>query len=364
MDLAKAFDSVNHNILLKKLEKYGVRGVSLQLIDSYLKNRHQCTIVNHVKSNWQITKCGVPQGSTLGPLLFLIYINDLPTNTKMNVQLFADDAILTLSRRTPIKLQNDVNKELNEIDIWMKLNKLSINYNKTNYMIITKKKINHKFTIGFGQNFIIQKSHVKYLGIILDEKLTFKEHDQHLFKKLCTGSWALTHLKHYVNTETLLKIYYSLIYSHLQYCISCWGGASANTLKPIIQIQKRTTRLVTENAYRAPTNPLFKQLKTLKLKDIYKLSVAKLMNKMHNGELFGCERLDNLTQVHHYGTRLASNLNYFPQSIRTNLGKRLFSYVGPLTWQEVPSGMKSASAQVFKKKFKKYLIDKYHEEET
>ena len=139
LDLAKAFDTVNHQILLKKLSKYGIRGKPLKLFKSYLLNRKQSTVVNNVKSEWCTVKCGVPQGSTLGPLLFLIYINDLHQATKLNVKLFADDAVLSLSNKIPNSLQFDINLELLKVENWMRINKLTINYKKTNYMILTKK---------------------------------------------------------------------------------------------------------------------------------------------------------------------------------------------------------------------------------
>ena len=139
LDLAKAFDTVNHQILLKKLSKYGIRVEPLKLFKSYLLNRKQCTVVNNVKSEWHTVKCRVSQGSTLGPLLFLMYINDLHQATKLNVKLFADDTVLSLSNKSPNSLQFDINSELLKVENWMRINKLTINYKKTNYMIPTKK---------------------------------------------------------------------------------------------------------------------------------------------------------------------------------------------------------------------------------
>ena len=139
LDLARAFDTVNYQILLQKLSKYGIHGEPLKLFKSYHLNRKQCTVVNNVKSEWHIVKCRVPQGSTLGSLLFLIYINDLHQATKLNVKLFADDAVLSLSNKSSKSLEFDINSELVKVENWMRINKLTINYKKTNYMILTKK---------------------------------------------------------------------------------------------------------------------------------------------------------------------------------------------------------------------------------
>ena len=153
IDLSKAFDTLDHEILFKKLQTYGFRGLPLQLIQSYLTYRYQYTFVNSTKSNLNIVKCGVPQGSTFGPLLFLIYVNNLPNVSNFTTKLFADDTMLTMSNSCMRTSQHDVNKELTKIDEWMRLNKLSLNYSKTKYIVITNKTssedlINCKITIG------------------------------------------------------------------------------------------------------------------------------------------------------------------------------------------------------------------------
>ena len=202
------------------MEKYGIRGLPLQLLKSYLNNRLQFTVVNNTKSKFNHVTCGVPQGSTLGPLLFLLYINDMPLVSNFNTKLFADDTVLILTNSCPKLLNKNVNSELVKIDERLKLNKSSLNTNKTKFMVLTKQRSAWHFDIRIGKTNIEQVNEIKYLGVIFNDKLSWKSHIQHVCPKLSNGSWALLKLRNYVDTTTLKTVYYALIYSYLQYCVS------------------------------------------------------------------------------------------------------------------------------------------------
>ena len=165
---------------------------------------------------------------------------------------------------------------------WMRINKLSINYSKSEFMIITKKQFKHKFEVVIEDNKIKQKSFVKYLGILIDDKLNWKHQVKQICSKIARGSWTLYHIRNYVDKQTMKMVYYSLVYSHLQYCINSWGSASEATLHPLKIIQKRSIRIITGSKYRAHAEPLFHQLQCLKLNDIYQLEMAKLMYRINN----------------------------------------------------------------------------------
>ena len=167
LDLSKAFDTVDHSVLLWKLEHYyGIRGLPLQLFENYLQRREQYTVVNKCRSQTQQINCGLPQGSILSPLLFSLYVNDLPKISNFNTTLFADDTCLILANKNIDILEKMVDQEINKVDSWMRHNKLSLNYSKTVYMIFNSdKKQSSPFTVQIGSHLINRVNSTKYLGM-------------------------------------------------------------------------------------------------------------------------------------------------------------------------------------------------------
>ena len=269
VDLQKAFDTVNHDILISKLDHYGVRGTANNWFSSYLKNRSQFVSILGYDSNTKPIIHGVPQGSVLGPLLFLIYINDLHmaiTNSK--VFHFADDTNLLNISDSPKKLQKSVNADLKILYNWLLANKISLNCDKTEIIFFHKqgeKPPNLK--IKMNGHVIIPSKYIKYLGIYLDETLNGRFHCQDLTKKLKRANGMLCKARHYINLEDLITLYYAIFSSHLIYGCQIWGQHINTFNKKVFKLQNRALRIISFSNFHADSNPLYKNLRIIKLND-------------------------------------------------------------------------------------------------
>ena len=218
LDLKKAFDSVNHPILLKKLYHYGFRGPVFNLLQSYLSNRTICTMIERKTFKLCSVNYGDPPGSVLVPLLFLLYVNDLPYVSKFEVTLFADDTNLHLSHNNIKSLQIQTANEVDKIKNWINANKLTINYKKSCFMLVgNKQAAESDFNLCINHIKIEQSDHVQYLGVHFDSKLSWKIHIEKLTCKLSKVCGMIYKLRHYVPLSTLKLLYYAMFHSHLQY---------------------------------------------------------------------------------------------------------------------------------------------------
>ena len=209
IDLTKAFDTVNHNILLKKLSLYGIRGLPLKLLDSYLQNRTQTVIINNVPSSKKIVNVGVPQGSILGPLLFLLYINNLSQiSDSSRSLLFADDTTICFRGPNMVNLVSLVNSELEKLVGWANANRLTINLNKTFYMVFSNLSISSSPTILMNHTVITQQRSGKFLGVIVDDRLSFREHISYKGGKISKSlGKPILNLKSFIPRAEIRKVF-------------------------------------------------------------------------------------------------------------------------------------------------------------
>ena len=211
LDIQKAFDSVSHQKLLKKLEYYGIRGVANSLICSYLRNRKQYVSIYNKRSSEKLVEYGIPQGSILGPLLFLIYVNDLPSAMQTVPRFFADDTALLTTENNIDNLQHLTNSKLSRVSNWMLANNLEVNKAKTVALLVfpQTRKSTTFLTLNFDNQIVQPSESAKYLGIFVDEQLSFKPHIIFLEKKIARSVGVLASSMQYVNNFELFSRTYS-----------------------------------------------------------------------------------------------------------------------------------------------------------
>ena len=265
VDFQKAFDTVNHNILLKKLETYGFRGVINDWFRSYLTDRKQKVVINGFESSCKTMYHGVPQGSVLGPILFLIYINDLHKCIKYcTTYHFADDTNLLNISKDYKSLQNKVNKDLKSLHKWLTANKISLNDGKTELIYFRKSGPAPTLNIKLHGQRLVPCTSVKYLGVYLDEFLNGEAHCHELVKKLNRGNGMLAKARHYVPHLELKNIYHAIFSSHLMYGAQVWSTKLLSVNEKVSRLQKSAMRIMTFSDFKAHSEPLFKDLSILK----------------------------------------------------------------------------------------------------
>ena len=286
IDFSKAFDTINHNILLSKLSHYGITGTANKLMANYLHNRKQFVNYNDTESDMLDITAGVPQGSILGPLLFIIYINDITFSSKLFTFInYADDTTLisTTDRFAPFSSINElefkISNELNLISDWVKVNQLAINPDKTKFMIFHKpqKKVNY-FSLTLEGKSIERVDSFNSLGLIINKQLTWKTHTENISKKIATATGIINKIKLIIPKNILITLYNTLILPHLNYCILAWGHKPGR----LITMQKKIIRIISFSNYNAHTEPLFKIFSILKLDDMYKHNILKFYYKLIN----------------------------------------------------------------------------------
>ena len=276
LDFSKAFDCIDHKLLLSKLCKYGFRGVSNDWFNSYLSDRKQFVYINETDSDLKSVTHGVPQGSILGPILFLIFINDFPDSTDFfKFTLFADDSSLLckFDHSNASLIHTTISSNLMKVFKWLTENKIKVNVDKCKFIIFS---YGRKLTLPplvLGDGVIMETDSYKFLGLILDKKLNFKNHLVMLKSKISKTVGLLFKLNKFLPENILKSLYQTLVQPYLTYGIEAWFSAPNFLTDKIFILQKKSIRAILNLHFNCHTNQYFKDLNLLKLSDLYKVNL-------------------------------------------------------------------------------------------
>ncbi len=326
IDLSKAFDTLDHGILLSKLEFYGIHGSELALFSNYLSGRIQYVEYNGATSRSRSVSLGVPQGSILGPLLFLIYINDLPSSTAIfDVLMYADDTTLFCNLNHTVG-EAEINMELNNIYTWLLSNKLSLNVKKTKFMVFHHhRKIVEYPSLNINNKAIERVEEFNFLGVIISQDLKWRKHVEHICIKISKVVGIMYRLKHIFPKSILLVLYNTLILPHFHYCLLAWGSKIVDGHR-IHLIQKKAIRIISNSHYIAHTEPICKTLNLLKVTDLFRCCLWKFYYKLMNREVpsYFISMLPELPRIcEHYNIRRPT---FHLPKIRHGFAEQLLQY--------------------------------------
>ena len=286
IDLKKAFDTVNHDLLVKKLFFYGITGTANAWLNNYLTNKNQYVIADDHSSGMRLITCGVPQGSVLGPVLFLLYINDIcNVSNLLKFVLFADDTNIFCSSTSLHDLQDTINRELDKLFVWFSVNRLSLNLGKTNYMLFRSRPPDNELALEINNVVLPRVAATKFLGIIIDDKLSWKPHIQSVKSKLSSVLSIMYKASKLINTTGMYTLYCSLFHPYLSYCNEIWGNTYTSNVKCLFTLQKKAIRLICNADRLAHTNAMFKDMSILKLSEFVKYKTAIVMFNIFHGTL-------------------------------------------------------------------------------
>ena len=364
IDLKKAFDTVDHRVLIAKLEHYGVRGTALKLLESYLADRTQYVQYDGFESEKGPLSCGVPQGSVLGPLFFLIYVNDMiKACPQLELVLFADDTNIFAQGKNIADLYNQVNSELEELNRWFRCNKLTLNLKKTEYMFFggPRQQEVPQATLKIGGEQIKRVDGARFLGVWVDHELKWTEHINKVRNKVSQLLGVIGRVSSVLDQKSLQTLYNGIVLPHLQYCLIVWGdfagGRNKTLASSLLKFQKRFVGMISKTKGRYHSDPLFVKYGMLKIDDLYRQQLRMYAWQFWNGCLpkGPAGMFHKTTECHRHATRSAGSGIAIETRDQGSIRYRL-----PKEWSLIPEELKDCkSISGFKKGSKRQLVEEY-----
>ena len=353
VDVSKAFDCVDHHILLSKLAHYGF---NTDWFRAYLEDGVQQVYIGNKKSKKVKLNIGVRQGSILGPILFLIMVEDLSKISNLYSLLYADDTTFLSEHESIDALYENLNKELEKIELWFIANRLTIHPGKCKYMLFSSKEAPGPLQI-LGKD-IERVESFKLVGLIIDQQLNFQPHINQVRAKVSAALSMMTRSKRHLPIDVRKMMFNALIQSQIQYAISIYGGTSSSILEPLIKLQKKALRIVTKAKWISHCDPLWTKVSGCKLEDLYELGCIKTAFKITKGIA-----PPGITPLFQKQIERSRRFEYFPQLkvpfARTLQIQNLPTYKIPYLWNALPNGISMASMDAFSKSFKKFKMAQY-----
>ena len=354
IDFSKAFDTIDHSILCSKLAHYGFSPTAVDTIRSYLSERTQVVDFGVVSSDPARITCGVPQGSILGPLLFIIYVNDIiQASPLFSYVMYADDTNIFLSHSLPYEKVAEVNNGLSQIFNWCNENKLTINILKTNYIIF--KFPNQRVTdlqLQLNGTQLDRIKNTKFLGLVIDEHLIWKEQVAECSRKIRLNIFVMKELSRYLKLKDRVNLYYTLIYPHLIYGLEVWGRTAPTHLNRILIDQKYAIRTIHRVPILTPSQPLFQSSAIFQIHLLLELKLYQLIhNIIHNPSYQHLSTQLILRPItHQHPTRSREHELFYIDTPRTNPGQRTLQTMGTDLWNKLPKNIRNnPSHSSFKK---------------
>lgn len=359
IDLKKAFDTVSHPLLLNKLKQIGIKNKAYSIFESYLTNRHQIVKLSQYESSPLPINCGVPQGSIIGPLLFLTYINNLhEAGLQGHLTLYADDTCLFYFGSSLSSIIQQAQQDLDLLFNWFQSNLLTINTAKTCYVIFSakNKKIEQNLHLYINGELLEKRNHEKYLGLILDSQLTWKAHIAKTRPKITSLIAAMRNISNCLPKQVRINIYNALIKPHLEYLAEIWGNAAMSNLKDLQIAQNKVIKVLFNYDYLTSTKTLYQKTGLMNLKQIYVYKTCLLIRKILDGTIHSEITFNTKSKFQRMKLRNADHLALrFP---RTRYGTQNLMHDGAKLYNNLPKTLKDTKTfKTFKSKLKSHVTN-------